>query len=186
MNTHTMLQDGPESSLASEVTEADLSPKGARRWVFRGAAVGAILGPTYGSIIPIVGTIVGCAVGLAAGTILGVVVGVLSALCRRVAPKNRDMTLRRERVICCLVIVLGAIGIAVQAYPHLGAFPVFVMGPAVLGIVHSFLAGLPVAAAPYSGDATGRARTAVRRMPYVIIGLIACGWLVAALIAWAT
>jgi hypothetical protein len=139
------------------------------RWIVRGMMVGAALGLSAGSIIPFLGTLIGGGLGLSAGFCIGVAMALFAAITRKLFPTSPRAIEIRERIACLLIIW------SPQLVPASRSLVI----PAVLGSIHALAAGTPTRFNTYAGEVSPMRRRVCNWLPWVILGIISAGWVIA-------
>jgi hypothetical protein len=148
------------------------------RWAARGLMVGAALGLSAGSIIPLLGTAVGGAAGTAAGLGIGLAMSGFAALTRAVFPASPRAVEIRERVACLAIIWSVYVWLAFVG-PDMRAYSWMPLLGAILGSIHTLAAGTPTRTRTYTGQVSVLRRRICNWLPWLILGVIATGWIIA-------
>lgn len=92
---------------------------------------------------------------------------VLRRLTRSGATAQDTKDLYEQALACLSIIVFAGALIAVTTDP--GQHPMFIVVPAVPGVLHDLLAKPPIRARLYSGAVSGRRLKAVRMLPLAVL-----------------
>jgi hypothetical protein len=156
------------------ITNAPIKPFPAlpscANWIARGLLVGMVHGAAAGTMLPIVGTVVGAVTGTCAGLVLGIAMAGLAAFTRHQSPVESEELQNRERALVVVLIVAPFL-----VFAMFGDSPLWLL-PALPGVIHSCIAGIPTPEHPFCGEVNDTRRKLLVRFPAAVAVLMLAGF----------